>query len=100
MYAIAIVRFRKPIDQVDQFRDEHRTYLEELRRQGIVIASGPVEPRFLGAMLLRVPDDAVDATLFRVRDNDPYVREGLAQYELLPWNPVNGRDNLDRIPPV
>lgn len=50
-YAIAITRYRQPLDEV--------------------------------------PD--------RVRDGDPYVRRGMAQYELLPWTPGLGKESLDRL---
>lgn len=97
MYALAIIRFRKPIEQVLPVVDGHRAYLASLKAQGILLASGPLDPRNGGALLLRVPDDAVDATLDAVRDNDPYIKANVAQYELLPWNPVLGKEGLDQL---
>jgi uncharacterized protein YciI len=97
MYAIAIVRYRKPLEEVLKIVDAHRAYLGELKKKGTLIASGPLDPRNGGALLLRVPDDAVDATLFAVRDGDPFVKQGVAQYELLPWLPNIGKDDLDRL---
>ncbi len=97
MYALAIIRFRKPIEQVLPVVDAHRAYLASLKEQGILIASGPLDPRNGGALLLRVADDAVDATLDAVRDNDPYIKANVAQYELLPWNPVLGKEGLDQL---
>lgn len=97
MYAIAIIRYRRPLDEVLPAVDEHRAYLKGLMEQGLMLASGPFEPRFGGALLLRVPDDAAAATLDRIRDGDPFTQKGLAQYELLPWAPVFGKEELDRI---
>ncbi|MDR3411524.1 MAG: YciI family protein [Formivibrio sp.] len=97
MYALAIIRFRKPLDQVMPVVDAHRAYLASLKEQGILLASGPLDPRNGGALLLRVPDDVVDATLDAVRDNDPYIKANVAQYELLPWNPVLGKEGLDQL---
>lgn len=97
MYALAIIRFRKPLEQVLPVVDAHRAYLGSLKEKGLLLASGPLDPRNGGALLLRVPDDAVDSTLDAVRDNDPYVRNNVAQYELLPWNPVLGKDGLDQL---
>lgn len=96
MYALAIVRYRRPLDEVLVFHPAHRAYLQQLKAEGVLVASGPLEPRNGGALLLRVPDDAVDATLNRVRDNDPYTLAGVGQYELLPWDVKTGRDDLDR----
>ena len=64
---------------------------------GWLLASGPFEPRVGGALLLRVPDGDLGATLDRIRDQDPFVREGVAQYELLPWRPVIGAEGLDQL---
>lgn len=97
MYALAIIRFRKPLEEVLPVVDAHRAYLAELKAQGIVLASGPLDPHHGGALLLRIPDDAVDATLNAVRDNDPYIQAGVVQYELLPWAPTIGKDALDQI---
>jgi uncharacterized protein YciI len=74
----------------------HRAYLQQLKASGTLVASGPLAPRYGGALLLRVPDDDVDAALNRVRDNDPYTLAGVAQYELLPWDVKTGREDLDR----
>ena len=97
MYALAIIRYRKPLDDVLKVIDEHRAYLRDLKAKGTVLASGPLEPRYGGALLLRVPDGDADATLVRVRDGDPFVKHGLAQYELLPWAPTIGKEDLDRL---
>lgn len=97
MYALAIIRYRKPLDQVLRVVDSHRAYLASLKEQGILLASGPLDPRNGGALLLRLPDDAIDETLLAVRDNDPFVKENVAQYELLPWAPVIGKESLDQL---
>ena len=97
MYAIAIIRYRKPLEDVLKHVDAHRAYCQELKQEGLLLASGPLAPRSGGAMLLRVPDDEAQATLDSIRDNDPYTRLGLAQYEMWPWAPALGAENLDRL---
>lgn len=97
MYAIAIVRYRRPLDEVVTVTDEHRGYLRTLHEQGTLLASGPLSPRSGGALLLRVPDENVQEALDRVRDGDPYVKQGMAQYELLPWAPGIGKEALDKM---
>jgi uncharacterized protein YciI len=95
VYALAIVRYRKPMEEVEKVVQEHRAYLKGLLERGILLASGPLDPRNGGALLLRVPDADVPGALDRVRDGDPFVREGVAQYELLPWKPTFGVEKLD-----
>ena len=44
----------------------------------------------------RVPDTNGDAVLLGVRDGDPFFKAGVAQYELLPWLPNIGKEDLDK----
>jgi uncharacterized protein YciI len=97
MYAIAIVRYRRPLEEVVAHQEPHRAYLRQLQEQGRLIAAGPQDPRVGGILLLRVPDERPQAALDEIRDQDPYYQAGVAQYELLPWNVVIGKDDLDRI---
>jgi uncharacterized protein YciI len=97
MYAIAIVRYRKPLEDVLKVVDEHRAYLKDLKSKGVLLVSGPLDPRYGGALLLRLPDGSEDAALLAVRDGDPFVKRGVAQYELLPWAPNIGKEDIDRL---
>ncbi len=97
MYALAIIRYRAPIEVIEAATEAHRAYLRELKAAGTLVVSGPVVPRTGGVLLLRVPDDNSAAALDAVRDGDPFWQQGLANYELLPWNPVIGREGLDRL---
>ena len=99
MYAIALVRYRRPLEEVLEVTEQHRGYLKTLKDEGVLIASGPMDPRSGGILLLNVPDDDVIPTLDRVRDGDPYVTFGLAQYEMIPWNVGIGKEDLDRLIP-
>ncbi len=97
MYAMAIVRYRKPVEEVVKVQEAHRAYQRQLKDDGRLIAAGPHEPRFGGMFLLRLPDDNPHAALDKIRDDDPYYQAGVAQYELLLWNVVIGKDDLDRL---
>ena len=95
MYALAFVRYRRPLEEVLVHVEAHRAYLRDLKARGLLIASGPLEPRYGGALLLRVPDEAVQASLDRIRDGDPFIHAGVAQYEIWPWLPNIGKEHLD-----
>lgn len=97
MYAIVILRYRQPLEEVLKVQDTHRAYLRQLKADGVLLAAGPQEPRFGGMFLLRVPDDTAQAALDAVRDNDPFYQAGVAQYELIRWNVVIGKEDLDRL---
>lgn len=96
-YAIAILRYRRPLDDVIANTDDHRAYLRELQAKGILLVSGPFDPRNGGALILRVPDDNPAAALDAIRDGDPFYQRGIAQYELMAWNPVIGLEELDKL---
>jgi uncharacterized protein YciI len=98
MYAIALIRYRQPIERVVEVTEAHRAYLRDLEAKGLLLASGPMDPRNGGVLLLRVPDgDAALPALDAIRDGDPFVKQRIAQYELLLWAPVLGKDRLDRL---
>lgn len=96
-YAIAIIRYRRPLEEVLPHLEAHRAYLKTLREKGLVLASGPFNPRNGGALLLRLNEEGEELmkALDAIRDNDPYVKNGVAQYEVLPWEPASGREALD-----
>jgi uncharacterized protein YciI len=97
MYAIAIIRYRRPLEEVMAVLEQHRSYLRGLKDDGTLIASGPMDPRTGAILLLRVPDDDVHGALDTIRDGDPYVTFGVAQYELIPWAVNIGRDSIDTL---
>jgi uncharacterized protein YciI len=97
MYALALIRYRKPLDVILAALDAHRAYLATLKADGTLLASGPFDPRTGGALLLRVPDAGSASALDRIRDDDPFTQQGLAQYELLPWAPTIGKEALDTL---
>lgn len=96
-YAIAILRYRRPLDEVVANVDDHRAYLRTLYERGTLLASGPFDPRSGGALLLRLPEEDAAAALDAVRDDDPFWQRGIAQYELLNWVPVIGKEGLDAL---
>jgi uncharacterized protein YciI len=96
-YAIGIIRYRRPIEEVLSHVDAHRAYLRGLNEQGILLVSGPFNPRNGGLLLLRLSEGNLEAQMDSIRENDPYVKAGVAQYEMLAWEPGFGRDALDKI---
>lgn len=97
MYALAIIRYRRPLEEVLKVVESHRAYLQGLKGKGILLASGPLDPRNGGALLLRVPEDDSLVALDRIRDDDPFTKAGVGQYELLPWLPNIGKEQLDNL---
>jgi uncharacterized protein YciI len=97
MYAMIIVRYRRPLSEIEAVTAAHRAYLGTLKERGVLVASGPMDPRFGGMLLVRVQDENPLPELDALRDGDPYHQHGLANYELLPWKVMHGKEGLDRI---
>jgi uncharacterized protein YciI len=97
MYALALIRYRRPIEEVVVHQEAHRAFQRKLKDDGMLVAAGPHDPRFSGMMLLRVPDEHSQKVLDAIRDADPYYQAGVVQYELLAWNVVIGKDGLDKL---
>jgi uncharacterized protein YciI len=97
MYALAIIRYLKPLDEVQKVTEAHRAWLREWHARGVVLAAGPFDPRTGGALLLRSPDDGGRALFEQLRDGDPFVQTGTAEYDLRVWAPGIGKDALDRL---
>ena len=95
MYVLATLRYRVPLDVVEQHTPAHRAYLRSLKERGTLVCSGPFDPRSGGALLLRVPDGTGWDELAKLRDADPFVAHGVAQYDLQAWNVTIGRESLD-----
>ena len=97
MYALALIRYRRPIEEVVVHQEGHRAFQRKLQEEGTLLAAGPHDPRFGGMMLLRVGDEHPQKALDAIRDADPYYQAGVVQYELLSWNVVIGKDALDKL---
>jgi uncharacterized protein YciI len=97
MYAMLIIRYRRPLEEVVVHQEAHRAYQRKLKDEGVLLASGPHEPRFGGMCLVRVPDSNPQQACDAIRDGDPYYIAGVVQYESLLWNVVTGKDSLDTL---
>lgn len=97
MYALTLIRYRRPIEEVIVHQEAHRAFQRKLKEEGTLLAAGPHDPRFGGMMLVRVPDEHPQKALDAIRDADPYYQAGVVQYELLVWNVVIGKDDLDKL---
>jgi uncharacterized protein YciI len=97
MYGLVLIRYRLPLEEVVKATEEHREYLRELKAKGILLAAGPFDPRTGGALLVRVPDESAQQWLTAVRDGDPFFSKGVANYELIAWNALIGKEGLDKL---
>lgn len=82
---IAILTYKKPLEEVDRFLQAHRDYLAEHYAKGDFIASGPQNPR-VGGVIMMVTDNraAVDTII----SQDPFNINGIADYHIVEFTPT------------
>lgn len=82
---IAILTYKKPIEEVDRFLQAHRDYLVEHYAAGDFIASGPQTPRIGGVIMIKADNrEAVDSIIVQ----DPFNINGIADYQIVEFTPT------------
>lgn len=82
---IAILTYRKPLEEVDRFLQAHRDYLAEHYAAGDFIASGPQNPRIGGVIMMKADSRAAVDTII---SQDPFNINGIADYQIVEFNPT------------
>lgn len=77
---LVLLTYERPLAEVDRRMGAHVAFLEECYRAGIFLASGRQVPRS-GGVILAVAASRAD--LETVMERDPFVREGLARFEIV-----------------
>jgi len=82
---IAILKYKKPLEEVDRFLQAHRDYLAEHYAAGNFISSGPQTPRVGGVIMIKAENRiAVDAIIAQ----DPFNINGIADYQIVEFTPT------------
>lgn len=82
---IAILTYKKPLEEVDRYLQAHREYLAEHYNAGDFIASGPQTLRVGGVIMLKAVDRAaVDSII----SQDPFKINGIAEYQIVEFTPT------------
>ena len=77
---VVLLTFKKPLSEVDRLMGEHVGFLEDCYRAGVFLACGRQVPR-KGGVILAVSPSRED--LDEVMQHDPFVRDGVATYEIV-----------------
>jgi uncharacterized protein YciI len=84
---LMISKYLRPLDEVDDARDEHMAFLAGLEERGLVVTAGRQDPPNGGVILFDVDTEAEALELIA---EDPYVKKGLAAYQATGWKPTRG----------
>lgn len=82
---IAILSYKKPLEDVDRFLQAHRDYLAKHYAAGDFIASGPQTPRIGGVIMIKAENrEAVDSIIAQ----DPFNINSIADYQIVEFTPT------------
>lgn len=82
---IAILKYKKPLEEVERFIRAHREYLAEHYAAGDFIASGPQIPRIGGVIMMKADcREIVNAIIAE----DPFHINGVADYQIVEFSPT------------
>ena len=82
---IAILTYKRPLEEVDRYLQAHRDYLAEHYAAGDFIASGPQNPRVGGVIMMRANNrDEVETIIAQ----DPFNINGIADYQIVEFTPT------------
>lgn len=84
-FFILDLRYLVPLERVAEVVGAHREFLDGGYRRGWFLASGPRVPKTGGIVIARAPGEAELRALLA---DDPFVREGIAEYHFLEFEPV------------
>lgn len=94
---IAILTYKKPLEEVDRFLQAHRDYLAKHYAVGDFIASGPQTPRVGGVIMIKADNRAtVDAIIA----NDPFNINRIAEYQIVEFTPTMFCDDNSILPDI
>ncbi|NDV26348.1 YciI family protein [Desulfovibrio sp. JC010] len=91
MYILNL-NYIKPLEDIDSLLDEHIEYLEKYYSEGIFITSGRKIPRTGGVILA---NNISLEKLDEIINEDPFKREGVAEYEIIHFTPTMMADGYE-----
>lgn len=83
---LILLRYVKPVEEVEAHTPAHREFLQRMYAEGKLICSGPRDPR-TGGVILADLDSEVDA--MKLVCDDPFFENGIAEYDVIRFNPIH-----------
>jgi uncharacterized protein YciI len=89
---VVTLSYTAPLERIDELLPAHREWLDRGYAAGLLLASGPLQPRTGGLLIARAADRAaLDAALAE----DPFGIAGVAEYEVREFTPTKTGPELD-----
>jgi len=88
---VVTIEYIKPMDVVEAHTPAHREFSAGLAKQGLLLASGPFNPRTGGMLILKADSEAA---VMKTLEADPFKQLAIAKYTVREWVPKVGADRL------
>lgn len=90
---IVELTYKKPLSEVNKYLDQHRSFLQIHYDQGLLVASGPKDPRDGGIIIA----NTTEKTMNELIKDDPFYINGIADYKIIKFEPVKYSDEFEII---
>ncbi|WP_047154048.1 YciI family protein [Aneurinibacillus tyrosinisolvens] len=91
---IVLLKYLKPLDQVETFINEHREFLGKYYKESKFLASGPQVPREGGVIIVNA-DSREEVQM--IIEEDPFKREEIAHYNIIEFTPTMHDERISHI---
>lgn len=88
------LKYTGTIEAIDQHLIAHRDFLESNYQKGLLLASGPQNPRTGGIIIALGNDRKMVETMIQ---QDPFFTEKLAEYTITEFTPVKYRAEIKNL---
>lgn len=88
------LRYKTPLSEVNKYLSAHREFLDYHYKQGLLIASGPMNPKTGGIIIAASTDKAALEAIFA---QDPFNLAEIADYQFTEFTPIKHCDALKDI---
>ena len=92
IHFVVEVTYTAPLERIDQLLAAHRAFLQTGYDRGLLLMSGPQNPRTGGFIIARAPSRDDVESFFRA---DPFHQEKAATYRFTEFNPVKRQPALE-----
>jgi uncharacterized protein YciI len=82
---ITLLKYVKPLEEVERYLDDHVQFLDKYYSQKKFIFSGRRNPRIGGVILMHV--NTRDEVEYIIRE-DPFHKHNIAEYEVIEFQPT------------
>ena len=90
---IVSLTYIQPLEKIEEFLDEHRTFLDKFYQQGKFLMSGRKEPRTGGIIIMNAKDlDEVN----QIIEQDPFHQHKIADYQVIEFYPSKVANGLEK----